>query len=46
MSASAIGSDTGKDNKEVTLVDIARRLKTIKEIVRPMQLVSNAVATL
>jgi hypothetical protein len=47
MSASfAVGSGVGKDNEEVTLVDIARRLSAIEEIVQPMQLVPNAVATL
>jgi hypothetical protein len=47
MSASfAVGSGTGKANEEVTLVDIVRRFSAIEEIIRPMQLVSYAVATL
>jgi hypothetical protein len=39
-------SGAGKGNEEVTLVDIARRLKTIEEIVHPIELVPDVIVTL
>jgi hypothetical protein len=47
MSASsAIGGGTGTSNDGVTLGNVVHRLQAIEEIVRPMQLVPEAVVTL
>jgi hypothetical protein len=43
---SVVGSGVSKVDEEVTLVDIAHRLSAIEEIIRPLQLVLDEVATL
>jgi hypothetical protein len=43
---SVVGSGVSKADEEVTLVDIAHRLSAIEEIIRPLQLVLDEVATL